>query len=622
MNEAKRPQGVPFCRPDITDVEIDAVVETLRSGWITTGPKVKEFELAFAQAMGAPWAVAVSSCTAALHVSLAATGCGPGSEVVTSVNTFTATAASIVQTGATPVLADIDEETFNLTPEAVQRAVSPRTRAIVPVHLAGQPCELTPMLETAKKHGAAVIEDAAHALPASYRGRKIGTISDLTCFSFYATKNLTTGEGGMITGLDPALKDRVGLIGYHGMSRDGWKRYLEKGSWYYEIVEHGFKYNLTDIAAVMGLAQLARLEAMQARRARIVLGDDRRGGRARHRGGARGRPGEPSLTPVSPAACRIVFVGAVEEGRRCLEAMLEDGERFAGIVTLKEEWARETSGAVPFDDLAARHGVPLLKVRDMNHPANVERIRSLAPDLILVIGWTRLVGAEILAVPGMGAIGFHASLLPKYRGRAPVNWAIIHGEKETGNTMFYLDGGVDTGDIIAQRPLSIGPRDTCATLYARVADAAHEMLRENLPLLKAGKAPRRAQDHSLATVMPKRTPEQGIIDWSLDADALDRWVRALTHPYPGAFTHIGNERLFVWQASAVTEPGPPAPGRIRAIQPGGVIVGAGAGALALERVQLPGEDEDSAAAIALRRGWRAGTTCGAGAPAAAPGGRS
>src|SRR5262249_22300172 len=154
-----------------------------------------------------------SSCTAALHVSLAATGCGPGDEVVTSVNTFTATAASIVQTGARPVLADIDEETFNVAPEAIEAAVSPRTKAIVPVHLAGQPCELTPIAETARRRGAAVIEDAAHSLPASYRGRRIGTISDLTCFSFYATKNLTTGEGGMITGLDPGLRDRVALIG-------------------------------------------------------------------------------------------------------------------------------------------------------------------------------------------------------------------------------------------------------------------------------------------------------------------------------------------------------------------------------------------------------------------------
>lgn len=262
--------GVPFCRPDITDAEVADVVEALRSGWITTGPRVKRFEEEFARAIGSPWAVAVSSCTAALHVSLVAAGCRQGDEVVTSVNTFTATAASILQAGATPVLVDIEEDTFNMDPGKVERALTPRTRAVLPVHIGGHPCEMDALAETARARGAAVIEDAAHALPAAFRGRKIGTISDLTCFSFYATKNLTTGEGGMITGSGAALKDKVSLIGYHGMSRDGWRRYLDKGSWYYEIVEHGFKYNLTDVAAALGLRQLERLGAMQKRRSEIV----------------------------------------------------------------------------------------------------------------------------------------------------------------------------------------------------------------------------------------------------------------------------------------------------------------------------------------------------------------
>jgi perosamine synthetase len=270
MKNSAGVKGVPFCRPDITEAEVGAVSETLRSGWITTGPRVKEFEEKFAAALGAPWAIAVSSCTAALHVSLVASGCRPGDEVITTVNTFTATAASILQAGATPVLVDIEEDTFNMSPEAVERACTPRTKVILPVHLAGHPCEMTPILALAKGRGARVIEDAAHSLPASYKERKIGTLSDLTCFSFYATKNLTTGEGGMITGEDPGLRERVGIIGYHGMSRDGWRRYLDKGSWYYEIVEHGFKYNLTDIAAVMGLQQLARLDAMQRRREHVV----------------------------------------------------------------------------------------------------------------------------------------------------------------------------------------------------------------------------------------------------------------------------------------------------------------------------------------------------------------
>jgi len=274
MSDAAVQKGVPFCRPDVSAAEVEAVAETMRSGWITTGPKVKKFEEAFAAEIGAPWAVAVSSCTAALHVSLVATECGAGDEVITTVNTFTATAATIIQAGAKPVLVDIEEDTFNMDPLAVERACTVRTKAILPVHLGGHPCEMDRIGTLAKSHGAAVIEDAAHSLPASFRKKSIGAISDLTCFSFYATKNLTTGEGGMITGIDPAMRDRVGLIGYHGMSRDGWRRYLDKGSWYYEIVEHGFKYNLTDMAAAMGLLQLERLASMQKRREAIVAAFD------------------------------------------------------------------------------------------------------------------------------------------------------------------------------------------------------------------------------------------------------------------------------------------------------------------------------------------------------------
>jgi dTDP-4-amino-4,6-dideoxygalactose transaminase len=267
-------KSVPFCRPDITEDEIAEVVETLQSGWITTGPRTERFETAFAESIGAPWAVAVSSCTAGLHVALVAAGCGEGTEVITTTNTFTATAASILQAGARPVFVDIEPDTFNMDPAAVERAVTSRTKGIIPVHIAGHPCEMDPILDIAQKAGATIIEDAAHALPAAYRGRKIGTISPLTCFSFYATKNLTTGEGGMITGLDPDLNEKVRILGYHGMSRDGWKRYTQKGSWYYEIVEHGFKYNLPDIASAIGLRQLRRLDAMQARRREIVRAYD------------------------------------------------------------------------------------------------------------------------------------------------------------------------------------------------------------------------------------------------------------------------------------------------------------------------------------------------------------
>ncbi|HXI03611.1 MAG TPA: DegT/DnrJ/EryC1/StrS family aminotransferase [Candidatus Saccharimonadales bacterium] len=267
---AEELRGVPFCRPDVTEEEIQEVVRAIRSGWITTGPKVREFEEAFARRIGAPWAVAVSSCTAGLHLSLAALGCGPGDEVITSTNTFTATAASIVQTGARPVLVDIEEDTFNIDPARVEEAITDRTRAIVPVHIAGHPAEMDRILESAASRRIPVIEDAAHSLPAAFRGRTIGTLSDLTCFSFYATKNLTTGEGGMITGAGEELHEKVALLGYHGMSRDGWKRYTSQGSWAYDILAHGFKYNLSDIAASMGLGQLARLDGMQERRRAIV----------------------------------------------------------------------------------------------------------------------------------------------------------------------------------------------------------------------------------------------------------------------------------------------------------------------------------------------------------------
>ncbi len=267
-------KSVPFCRPDIGEAEISEVVSALRSGWITTGPRTEQFEAAFAESVKAPWAVAVSSCTAALHLSLEAAGVGEGSEVITTVNTFTATAASILQARAIPVLVDIDPETFNLDPSLVEAALTPRTRAILPVHIAGHPCEMNPILEMAARAGARVVEDAAHALPSMYGDRSIGSISDLTCFSFYATKNLTTGEGGMITGSDPGLHERVRTIGYHGMSRDGWRRYRDRGAWYYEIVEHGYKYNFPDLSAAIGLKQLERLGDMQRRRREIVAAYD------------------------------------------------------------------------------------------------------------------------------------------------------------------------------------------------------------------------------------------------------------------------------------------------------------------------------------------------------------
>jgi perosamine synthetase len=263
-------RGVPFYRPDIGEEEIAAVVETLRSGWLTVGPRTQEFEEEFARAIGAPYAVAVSSCTAALHLALDALDLEPGDEVITSTLTFAATGATIVHSGARPVLVDCTRDTLNIDPEDVARKVTDRTRAIVPVHFAGQPAPMDPVLAVAARHRLRVVEDAAHALPASYRGRSIGTMGDLTAFSFYATKNLTTGEGGMITLADPMLADRLRSRRLHGMSRDAWRRYSAQGSWRYDVSYPGFKYNMTDVAAAMGLVQLRRLPDLYRRRQQIV----------------------------------------------------------------------------------------------------------------------------------------------------------------------------------------------------------------------------------------------------------------------------------------------------------------------------------------------------------------
>jgi dTDP-4-amino-4,6-dideoxygalactose transaminase len=265
---AKR--AVPFYRPDIADEEIAAVVDTLRSGWLTIGPRTREFEQVFAQSVGAAHAVAVNSCTAALHLALDAIELQPGEEVITSTLTFTATGAAIIHAGGRPVLVDCTPDTLNIDPEDVRRKITPRTRAIVPVHYSGHPASMDDILQIAGQHHLAVVEDAAHALPASYRGRRVGTIGDVTAFSFYATKNLTTGEGGMLTTADASLAERLRTRRLHGMSRDAWRRYSAEGSWRYDVAYPGFKYNMTDIAAAMGLVQLRRLPALHQRRRRLA----------------------------------------------------------------------------------------------------------------------------------------------------------------------------------------------------------------------------------------------------------------------------------------------------------------------------------------------------------------
>ncbi len=264
-----RDDFLPFSPPDLSESEVEAVVDVLRSGWITTGPKTRLFEQTFADYMNAEAALALNSCTGGLHVALAALGIGEGDEVITTPMTFAASVNVIEHVGATPVLADIAPDTLNIDPVEVEKAITPKTKAIIPVHFAGHPVEMGPIMELARAHNLYVVEDAAHSLPAAYNGQKIGTIGDLTAFSFYATKNLTTGEGGMLTG-KPEYVERARLFSLHGMSRDAWNRYGENGSWYYEIVEPGFKYNMTDIQATVGLVQLERLQQMQARRYQVV----------------------------------------------------------------------------------------------------------------------------------------------------------------------------------------------------------------------------------------------------------------------------------------------------------------------------------------------------------------
>lgn len=265
----RRSTFLTFSPPDITQEEIDSVVDTLRTDWITTGPKTKKFEADFAAFLGAESALALNSCTAGLHIALATLDIGPGDEVITTPMTFCASVNVIEHVGATPVLVDIVPDTLQLDSSRVEAAITPRTRAIIPVHFTGHPVDMGPIVELARKHNLYIIEDAAHALPASYRGQRIGTIGDFTSFSFYATKNLTTAEGGMLTG-KPDLIARARMLSLHGMNRDAWKRYSAEGSWYYEVVAPGFKYNMTDIQASLGLVQLKRLSQMQARRRQVV----------------------------------------------------------------------------------------------------------------------------------------------------------------------------------------------------------------------------------------------------------------------------------------------------------------------------------------------------------------
>ena len=289
-----KPPFLPFARPDIGEAEIAEVVDTLRSGWITTGAKARRFEEDFAAFLGdaALHALAVNSATAGLHLALEALGIGPGDEVITTTHTFTASAEVARYLGADVVLVDIDPATLCIDVDAVERAITPRTKAVIPVHYAGLAADMTRLVPLARRHGLKIVEDAAHALPTTLGGRLVGTLeSDVTVFSFYANKTITTGEGGMVVVRDAALADRIKVMRLHGISRDAFDRFTAKApSWYYEIVAPGFKYNLTDIAAALGIHQLRRAHEFQRRREAVACAYQR------------ALAGLPLLLPPAPPA--------------------------------------------------------------------------------------------------------------------------------------------------------------------------------------------------------------------------------------------------------------------------------------------------------------------------------
>lgn len=265
-----RTSFLPFSTPALGDEEINEVVDSLRSGWITTGPKVKRFEDDFKAYIGAANAVPLSSATAGLHLTLLALKIGKGDEVITTPMTFASTVSMIILTGATPVLADIEPGTLNIDVAEIRKKITPRTRGIIPVHFAGQPCDMDPILDLAKEQGLTIIEDAAHAVGTEYKGKRIGTFDTVSIFSFHPNKNITTGEGGMVCTPDDSLAEEISLLKFHGMSREAWKRFAAAGTPSYEIMLPGFKYNMMDIQAAIGIHQLPRLDGFIDRRTEIA----------------------------------------------------------------------------------------------------------------------------------------------------------------------------------------------------------------------------------------------------------------------------------------------------------------------------------------------------------------
>lgn len=259
-----------FHKPFISEDEVNEIVDTVRSGWLSMGPKTIRFEQEFNEYIGADKSVAVSSWTAAGHLTLEAFGIERGDEVIVPTMTFPATAEIVCYFGAKPVIIDVEEDTLNISLTEIEKAITSKTKAIIPVHYGGQPCDMDEIQELANKYNLRVLEDAAHSLPAYYKGKKIGSISEVTCFSFYATKTLSTGEGGMICTNNPEIAERTAIMRLHGINRDAWKRYSESGSWYYEVVAPGYKYNFTDLQASLGLPQLKKVDLMWESRKSIA----------------------------------------------------------------------------------------------------------------------------------------------------------------------------------------------------------------------------------------------------------------------------------------------------------------------------------------------------------------
>ena len=261
---------IPFHKPHITQNEIDSVIKTMQSGWLTMGPQTLEFENVFRAYIDSKFAISVNSATAALHLALNAVGVGIGDEVIIPTNTFIATAEAVVYSGARPILCDIEKKYHNIDVTLIKKLITSKTKAIIPVHFGGHPCEMEEILRIAKQYNLKVIEDAAHALPSSYKNQKIGTFSDAVCFSFYATKTLSTGEGGMVTTNNVKIAEKIKLQRLHGINGDAWKRHEKDKDWYYEVIDLGYKYNTTDIQSAMGMVQLEKLEWMRDERKNIA----------------------------------------------------------------------------------------------------------------------------------------------------------------------------------------------------------------------------------------------------------------------------------------------------------------------------------------------------------------